>query len=301
MVSASFPVLVLQPTLGSNQEWVGVRLRSAESIDPTATLKQLCSEFGLAEALAGLSCLLPADVMARLDLDALPSGLVLQPDDDSLPPVQPTHPFCSGPTQTLLLKILAQIARDAETRDIEATLKQDPQLSVQLLRLVNSVAFSPDTQIHSFAHAITLLGRRQLQRWLQLLLFASHASETQSNPLLARAALRATLMEGLCKAAGGGPAAQDEAFMVGMFSLLEALLSQPLAAIIGPLKLAVDVSNALLQHAGVLGDMLTLVETAEQEPDAVAAALERIGINSETWCKAQIDALSWAIQVSRGN
>jgi EAL and modified HD-GYP domain-containing signal transduction protein len=199
----------------------------------------------------------------------------------------------------LLLKLLAQITRDADTRDIEATLKHDPQLSVQLLRLVNSVAFAPGTRINSFAHAITLLGRRQLQRWLQLLLYASQASGDQGNSLLAGAAFRATLMEGLCKATGSDRTAQDEAFMVGMFSLLEVLFSQPLAVIIEPLQLSRKVSSALLQRTGALGDLLALVEAAEQGPGAVAPLLTRTGIKTEAWCKAQIEALRWTLQVSK--
>jgi EAL and modified HD-GYP domain-containing signal transduction protein len=224
---------------------------------------------------------------------------VVQQAPDSPPPALPPPTPRSGPQHTLLLKILAQITRDAETRDIEATLKHDPQLSVQLLRLVNSVAFSPTTRINSFAHAITLLGRRQLQRWLQLLLYASQASSSQTNPLMATAALRASLMEGLCKATGGDRTTQDEAFMVGMFSLLETLFGQPLATIIAPLRLAEEVSGALLHHTGRLGNLLTLAEEAEQGPDVVGPTLKQTGINNEIWCKAQIEALRWTLQVGR--
>lgn len=298
MTGESFPLLVFQPTLGPSQDWAAVRVRGAESAD-AATLSRLFDEFGLAEAIPGLACLLPASAIERLEAAALAAGLVLQADtDEASPPPLPSPP-CKGPTQTLLLKILAQITRDAETRDIEATLKHDPQLSVQLLRLVNSVAFAPNTRINSFAHAITLLGRRQLQRWLQLLLYASQATGAQGNPLLASAALRATLMEGLCKAAGSDRATQDEAFMVGMFSQLEALFAQPLATIIGPLKLSEEISAALLQHGGKLGELLALVEAAEQGLEAVGPALTRTGIGHEVWCKTQIEALRWTLQVSR--
>lgn len=298
MTGESFPLLVFQPTLGPNHDWAGVRVRGAEFAD-AATLRRLFDEFGLAEAIPGLACLLPASAIERLDAADLPAGLVLQPDPNEPSPPPPPSPPCKGPTQTLLLKILAQITRDAETRDIEATLKHDPQLSVQLLRLVNSVAFAPNTRINSFAHAITLLGRRQLQRWLQLLLYASQATGAQGNPLLASAALRATLMEGLCKAAGSDRATQDEAFMVGMFSQLEALFAQPLANIIGPLKLSEEISAALLQHSGKLGELLALVEAAERGPEAVGPALARTAIDHEVWCKTQIDALRWTLQVSR--
>jgi hypothetical protein len=298
MTDDSFPVLVFQPVLDSRLEWGGVRIRGAELAD-ARILYRLFDEFELAQAVAGLACLLPASTIAQLDRTALPDGLVLEPDAGGPQAAMPPQPPCSGPSQTLLMKILAQIARDAETRDIEATLKHDPQLSVQLLRLVNSVAFAPNTPIRSFSHAITLLGRRQLQRWLQLLLYASQASGGHGNPLLASAALRASLMERLCKTAARDQATQDQAFMVGMFSQLEALFSQPLAAIIEPLHLAGEISTALLQRGGLLGDLLTLVEAAEREPADVAAALKQTGIGNEAWCKAQIEALRWTIQISK--
>ena len=298
MTTESFPLLVFQPTLGPDQEWAGVHLHGAKPAD-SAALARLFGEFGLADAVSGLICLLPADVIDRLDATLRPAGLVLQPAPDNPPPAAP-HPLPpSGPTQTLLLKLLAQMTHDAETRDIEATLKHDPQLSVQLLRLVNSVAFSPNTRITSFAHAITLLGRRQLQRWLQLLLYASRAAGSQTSPLMAAAALRASLMEGLCKATGGDRTTQDEAFMVGMFSLLEALFGQPLATIIAPLRLAEEISDALLHHTGKLGNLLTLAEQAEQGPDVVGPTLEQAGISNEIWCKTQIEALRWTMQISR--
>ena len=299
MTSESFPLLVFQPALGSRQEWSGVCLRSTEPLDP-AMLERLVDEFGLADVIAGLDCLLPAGLVERLDASRLPAGFAVKPAvADSPEPAAAQATPRSGPSQALLLKILAQVAGDAETRDIEATLKHDPQLSVHLLRLVNSVAFAPATRITSFAHAITLLGRRQLQRWLQLLLYASQASGDQPNPLMAAAALRASLLEELCKATGGDRTAQDEAFMIGMFSLLEALFAQPLASIIAPLRLAEEISTALLQRTGRLGDLLLLVEAAERGPAETEPALKRTGISAEVWCRSQIAALRWTIQISR--
>ena len=297
MASDGFPLFVLQPTLGKAQDWVGVRVLGTETAD-AATLSRLFNEFGLGQAVPGLACLLPASALALLAGAELPAGLVLQTDTGEPPPPPPEHPPGKGPTQALLLKILAQITGDAETRDLEATLKQDPTLSVQLLRLVNSVAFAPNTRINSFAHAITLLGRRQLQRWLQLLLYAGQ-SGSANNPLLTTAALRAALMESLCKASRADKAIQDEAFMVGMFSLLDRLFAKPLLEIVAPLNLVRNVSEALLERSGKLGELLSLVEAAETGPAAIEPGLRRAGISNEAWCGAQVEALRWTLQISR--
>ncbi len=302
MSSEGFPLLVLQPMLGPAQEWTGVRVRGAGLAD-AEDLQRLFGEFALAQAIPGLVCLLPASAIALLDVAALPAalaaGLVPLPDSGEAAQIPLPQLHGKGPTQVMLLKILAQITGDAETRDIEATLKQDPQLSVQLLRLVNSAAFAPAARISSFAHAITMLGRRQLQRWLQLLLYAGQSAAAGGNPLLTVAALRASLMEGLCKANRGDKAIQDEAFMVGMFSLLDRLFGKPLADIVGPLNLVRDVNDALLTRSGKLGELLDLVEKAETGPDAIVSELRRAGIGNEAWCRAQIEALRWTLQISR--
>ena len=298
MSSDDFPLLVLQPTLGPSQDWVAVRVLGAETAD-AAVLGRLLDEFGLAQAISGLTCLLPATALVLLDGTALPPGLALQADSGEPAPPPHPHPPGKGPTQALLLKILAQTTGDAETREIEATLKQDPQLSVQLLRLVNSVAFAPTTRINSFAHAITLLGRRQLQHWLQLLLYAGQSAGGATNPLLTAAALRAALMEGLCKASRADKAIQDEAFMVGMFSLLDQLFGKPLLEIVAPLNLVRDVSEALLERSGTLGELLALVEASENGSATLGPGLRRAGISHEAWCKVQVEALDWTLTISR--
>ena len=166
--------------------------------------------------------------------------------------------------------------------------------------MVNSVSFALTTKITSFAYAIALLGRSQLQRWLQLLLFAQPMVDGTMNPLLARAALRASLMEALCQTIGGGTEDQEHAFMTGMFSLLEVLFGMPLAQILSPLHLADEVEEALLAHSGWLGELLIIVEQSEQPaapefPERLAAAL----LTSDSYCRALIKAYDWAIQVSR--
>jgi EAL and modified HD-GYP domain-containing signal transduction protein len=124
--------------------------------------------------------------------------------------------------------MLALLARDADSRELEILLKQDPALSYHLLKLVNSAAFAavPDHQLRPGDQP---LGRRQLQRWLQLLLYARQHPDGPPNLLLPLAALRAAQLEALCKRDGGDRDEQDLAFMTGVFSLLDRLFRMPMA------------------------------------------------------------------------
>ena len=201
-----------------------------------------------------------------------------------------------GTSRTRLLALLGLLAQDADSRELEALLKQDPALAYQLLKLVNSAAFAPNSNpIHNFGQAINVLGRRQLQRWLQLLLYARQAVDGPGNQLLPLAALRAAQMESLCKLREGDRDEQDMAFLVGVFSLLDVLLAMPMTEIVAALNLDLDVVAALLDRTGPLGEMLALVEMHAPQ----ASALRDVGIDNETYWRSLLQAYHWALQVSR--
>lgn len=198
-----------------------------------------------------------------------------------------------GTSRKRLLALLGLLARDADSHELEVLLKQDPALSYHLLKLVNSAAFALSSPIHNFGQAINVLGRRQLQRWLQLLLYARQQDDGLGNPLLPLAAVRAALMEALARAQGWDRDEQDKAFVAGIFSLLDVLLGMPMSEVVAALSLDLDVVMALLERAGPLGALLQLVE----RPDGTALAAA--GISRETHWEAQLQAYHWAIQVSR--
>jgi c-di-GMP phosphodiesterase len=208
-------------------------------------------------------------------------------------------------TGSLLLKLLALIASDADSTAIEVLIKRDTHLSYHLLKLVNSVAFAPGHKITSFSQAITLLGRRQLQRWLQLLLYARPPGSTVASALLPRAALRASLMEALAKHRGLTHEQQDQAFMAGMFSLLDVLFALPLADVIAPLRLPEGVVQALTGNGRPARDnplpaLLTIAVASEGPPTAgLAQALAAAGIGPVAWATMLAEAMRWAAQVSR--
>ena len=200
-----------------------------------------------------------------------------------------------GTSRKRLLTLLGLLARDAESRELEALLKQDPALSYHLLKLVNSAAFALSTPITSFGQAINLLGRRQLQRWLQLLLYARQQDDGLPNPLLPLAARRAAQMEMLCKLQGGDREQQDLAFMTGVFSMLDVLFGMPMQDIVRALSLDAYVVKALLERDGQLGAQLRLTESASVSHELLA----QMGSDSAQWWRSLLHGYQWAIQVSR--
>jgi len=196
-----------------------------------------------------------------------------------------------------MLKLLQQLSTNATIDEVEQTFKADPNLSYNLLRLVNSVAFGMCEKIKTLRHAITMLGINHIRRWVQLSLFAGNDSRGVNNPLLEMAAVRGRLMELLTLEKGRLPVSgeqAEEAFMTGILSLLDVLFEAPMSEIIASLNLTDEVSQALLSREGWLGDLLALAERLEvTDFNAVEPLLGKCGITLDQLLAAQLEAFSW--------
>ncbi|MBS1198050.1 MAG: hypothetical protein H6R18_1835 [Proteobacteria bacterium] len=201
-----------------------------------------------------------------------------------------------------VLQLLSLLTQDADTQELEEIFRKEPKLSYSLLRLVNSAALSLNTPINSFSHAITLLGRRQLQRWLQLLVYANHGDDNSGNPLLQWAAVRGKLMELALPCIAPTPQlaiTPDYAFMAGIFSLLDVLLNLPMANVLAQLPIPTAVKLALTERAGPLGELLSAIEAAELRKFNLASQiLGDLGISSADYAQAQLTALDWGYKVA---
>lgn len=196
-----------------------------------------------------------------------------------------------------LLKLLQQLTVGATVEMIEMTFKENPGLSYNLLRLVNSVALGVREKIKTLRHAILLLGMNHLRRWTQLSLFAGHDSRGINHPLLEMAAVRGRLMEIMLKQQAGRSVSDEQAeaaFMVGILSLLDVLFETPMEEIISNLNLNDDVTSALLKRDGRLGKMLMLTEKLEvTDFAAVTVLLGECRVSLDQLLTAQLEAFNW--------
>ena len=207
------------------------------------------------------------------------------------------------PSQLALLHLLGLVMQDAETHEIENAFKLEPVLTVNMLRLTNSVGSGLLRRVTSLRHAITLLGRKQLRRWLQILIYTSPGKGDQgNNPLLPLAATRGRLMELLAeRLRPQSREYHDQGFLVGIMSLMPALLEVPMEEILAQLSVAPRVSRALLDREGLLGRMLQLVRATEQtEAQVLEDALRQVpGISVEFLENCLCQAFSWANNLGR--
>lgn len=196
-----------------------------------------------------------------------------------------------------MLRLVALLQEDADITKVEAAFRQSPGLTYRLLVLVNSVAVGTRERIRSVRQAITLLGRKQLRRWVQLALFSADGAHGMDDPLLDAAAVRAGFLEGLCRLhprLRGVADAPEQGFLVGILSLLGAVYAVDMEEIVRQLRLADATAAALQKHEGTLGELLLLAERMErQELLPAFEQLGAMGISRARALEAQAAAFAW--------
>ncbi|GAB3490250.1 EAL domain-containing protein [Curvibacter fontanus] len=197
------------------------------------------------------------------------------------------------PAQANIIQLINLVRRQAEVGEIEQLLKRDPTLSFNLLRFINSAGFGLSCEITSFRHAVMILGMQKLFRWAALLMTTSRVGGT--SPAVGNmAVVRGRLME-LLSAELLPPEEADDAFVVGVFSLLDTMLGLPMEQALESISLSAHVTDALLQRKGMFAPFLELTlacESADEAAFARAATQLHLSNHQVNW--AHLQALSWA-------
>ena len=208
------------------------------------------------------------------------------------------------PSQLAVMELMTLVTSDAENIEIERAIKCDVTLSLNLLRLVNTPAVGARQKIESVSQALIVLGRRQLQRWLQILLYADPAQRGHSaSPLLMLATTRGRLLELLAKRLRPSQRnVADVAFTVGIMSLMDALFGIPMSEIVVQIPVIDEVSEALTHRTGFFGELLRLAESIEQmegAEDMVSPSLKQLAISSDELVQFEVAAFAWSDSVVR--
>ncbi len=208
-----------------------------------------------------------------------------------------------SPSQLALVDLMTLVVSDADNIDIERAIKRDVTLSINLLRIVNTPAAGLRQRIDSLSQALIVVGRRQLQRWLQIMLYAEpgNRGHTQT-PLLMLASTRARLMELLAgRLRPGQRHVADMAFTVGIMSLMDTLFCVPMADLVEQIPVSDEVSSALLRRSGFFGELLRLAESFErmEEGEDVMPALSELASRGDDLVELEMAAFEWSGQVVR--
>ena len=201
------------------------------------------------------------------------------------------------PSEMVLLRLFELISSNADNEAIEEAVKRDALLSLNLLRLVNTHVAGGGERIESISQALVQLGRSQLQRWVQILLYSGPDGNVELNsPLLQMATTRGRLLELMTLTLHPGDVAgANNAFTIGIMSLMDALFSLPMEEILGRVEVSPEVRAALLDRTGDYGAMLSVAEGLEggQCKRALTEALGKLGLSAKQLREIELAAFGW--------
>lgn len=189
-----------------------------------------------------------------------------------------------------LLQLVSQLQKpDIETGELEKLISQDVSLSYKLFRCVNSAAFGLKNKMTSVRQAVVYLGIQRLKNWVCLLAMTGNSNKPAE--LIHTGLIRAKMCELIAEetVAEG----KDTYFVVGLFSILDALLDQPLAKILEKMPLDESINQALLERNGNMGQALLCSINFEQ---CIWDEIVFPNISNERLGKIYRDAIVWSRQ-----
>lgn len=202
-----------------------------------------------------------------------------------------------NPAHATILQLLEKVRQeDAEVRHLEALFKKDVALTFKLMRYINSAGFGLSCEVQSIRHAVSILGMQPMYRWLTLLLATAGTHAT--SPALARTAITRGR---LCELLGQVTLPrndQDNLFIVGVFSLLPAFLEMPMEEVLERVVISDALADALMDHGGIYGPFLSLVEAVESGDQAQLENLSSaLMLSPSQVSEAHLQALAWVEQL----
>lgn len=193
------------------------------------------------------------------------------------------------------MRIVVEVHRpDLDIDQLEEIVKLDVSLSYKLLRYINSSHIGTRNEIRSLRHALVMLGQRELKRWVGLVALTAIV-ERKPPELIVEGLTRARFAE-LVAPHVGLAAREQEMFLVGLLSVLDAALDRPLATIISELPLADDIRLALLEPAtSPIGALLyAVLAYVRGKWGAFDTYRERVGLPRELAPQYYQQALEWS-------
>lgn len=164
------------------------------------------------------------------------------------------------PNRMALLNILKLLEDpDCAISDLEDLISQDITLSYKILRIINSAFYGFRRRIDSVKQAVVSLGLKVIRDWFIIISLTDIDDKPQS--LMFQTLQRARMMQLLAEVMGLN---KDTGFTIGLFSSIDAIMDQPMESVLKALPLSSEITEALLENEGLLGELLDIVVRYEQ-------------------------------------
>ncbi len=194
------------------------------------------------------------------------------------------------------LRMLQAVAQpELDHKAIENVIKSEASLCYRLLRYMNSVAFSFNTEIHSVRHALSLLGEREVRKWVRLIAMIG-AGKNKSSELVLTALVRARFCELLAPKV---PHGDSDLFFMGLLSVMDALLELPMTKIVEMIPLDHETKTVLSGGVSILRPVYQLMLARESgEWEQAVALQEHLRLEEGDVAQAYWQAVKWAREMN---
>ncbi|MCG9767475.1 diguanylate phosphodiesterase [Pseudoalteromonas sp. BMB] len=206
-----------------------------------------------------------------------------------------------APSELAMAELLYETSSvEPDLARITQVFERDVNLSYKLLRYANSAVFKRRAEISTIKQALVVLGSEELKRLISLL-FASQLNTEKPKELLSLSLLRAHFMEAIATKANK-ISDTGSTFLVGMMSLMDAILDDDMASLLTKLPLSQEIKSTLLKKPSAFGIYLDLAESMEKgDWESVETISKSLGVTSQNiaelyqksqvWSDTQIKAI----------
>ncbi len=183
---------------------------------------------------------------------------------------------------------------------LERIIMREPSLCYKLLRYLNSAAFCFHGSITSVRHALSLLGLREVRKWISLVTLTSMRDD-KPDSLVATSMIRAKFCESIGQM-GNKRQHAAELFLMGLFSLIDAILDQPMQKLMCDLPLSSEIAAALLRKESPYQPIYNLICAYEKSDwGQVSELADQLCVSEESIMEAYIDAVTWSQELIRAD
>jgi EAL and modified HD-GYP domain-containing signal transduction protein len=192
----------------------------------------------------------------------------------------------------------AATAPEFDIKELALKIKHEASLTFRLLRYLNSAAFGLRSEIRSVAHALSLLGERELRKWIAVVSVGVLA-DGKPDELMTVPLVRGRFCELLAPLAGM-PAHANDLFLMGLLSVMDAILDKPLHSILAELPVRAEIKDALQARKGLYWQLLELA-TAHERADweKVSALVSETGMKEDQVSALYVAAVDWSTALRR--
>ncbi len=194
-----------------------------------------------------------------------------------------------------IFNLIKLLDKDLDIDELSVEFERQADITLQLLRFMNSGQLHLKAEIKSIKHALSLLGKVPLKQWLLLIAYSKsdHSPSAKvKSPLLEMASSRSKLMFEIMDALHHNQKRNHEAAFAGLLSLIHCIVHAPIKKILDELHVDKEIYEAITEHKGELGSLLQLVQAVESfELEDANMILKQLKVSQEHFRDALLESM----------